>query len=457
MDRRDFFKTSAAAAAVGGAGLSGRALEAAVRNDQAITADVLVIGAGASGVPAAIAAARSGVKVCLIEEDLSIGGAPVDMYVTMLCGWPRIGIFREIVDRLQKQYHLLGRPVKQSEERRDIWFLPSTWQRTLVDFINAEPNITLICGARAKDAIVSADRRTAKVKGAVIETFNGGSLRINAKVTIDATGSGAFSERAGCRVMYGRESKSDFGETHAQQKRDNVVMPCTWMYISQAFSDKAKEYDLGSLRGANESGYGWVSPQVEKANERKSGIYLHWGATVLCDDTRDPAALGKAQVQALAKLHDTIDELFENGFAVHLSPHIGVRECRRVKGMEVVTENSLKKGVIDGNSITIGKYYLDVWGQKLSYDEKSLPTFGIPYGALVPEGTEGMLTCGKIISGTHIAMSAYRVQPIVAQMGQAAGLAAAMCVKGNLSPAEVSTSKLQHKLKQTGVDIEEYS
>lgn len=455
MNRRDFFKSSAVLAAAGRGGVSPQAIGRSVSTN--IQTDVLVIGAGASGVPAALAAARQGVKVCLIEEDLSIGGAPVDMYVTMLCGWPRIGIFREIVDQLQTRYHLLGRPVKKDEERRDIWFLPSCFVRVLNDLIQAEPNITLICGAKAEDALVQSRGRTSVVRGAVIETFDGKSMQINAGVTIDATGNGSFSQAAGCEIMYGRESKSDFKEPHAQDKPDQVVMPCTWMYISQAFSDKSKEYDLANLRGANESGYGWVKPQVEKANERNSGIYLHWGATVLCDDTRDPIALGRAQTQALAKLGGTIDELFENGFAVHLSPHIGVRECRRVKGLEVITENSLKKGIIDDGTITIGQYYLDVWGQKLTSEEKSLPTFGIPYGALVPKDTEGMLTCGKIISGTHIAMSAYRVQPIVAQMGQAAGIAAAMSVRQKQEPGRVDVKELQHKLKETGVDIEKFT
>ena len=67
---------------------------------ETIQTDVLVVGAGSSGIPAAIAAARQGAKVVLLEEDFVPGGAPVDMYVAMLCGGPRVGIYREMAEHL---------------------------------------------------------------------------------------------------------------------------------------------------------------------------------------------------------------------------------------------------------------------------------------------------------------------------------------------------------------------
>ena len=66
--------------------------------------DVVVVGAGASGIPAAIAAARQGAKVALVEEDLLPGGAPVDQFVTYLCGGPRVGIYLEMIQGLNSRY-----------------------------------------------------------------------------------------------------------------------------------------------------------------------------------------------------------------------------------------------------------------------------------------------------------------------------------------------------------------
>jgi len=90
----------------------------------------------------------------------------------------------------------------------------------------------------------------------------------------------------------------------------------------------------------------------------------------------------------------------------------------------------------------------------LTEEQKSLPRFGIPYGALVPAHVSGLLTCGKIISGTHIAMSSYRVQPIAAQTGQAAGLAAAACIDQKCMPAEIDVRKLRQSLQATGIEVE---
>jgi ribulose 1,5-bisphosphate synthetase/thiazole synthase len=70
-------------------------------------ADVVVVGAGASGLPAAIGAARAGASVILVEEDSIIGGAPCDMYVAMLCGGPITGILREAHTGLRTAHSII--------------------------------------------------------------------------------------------------------------------------------------------------------------------------------------------------------------------------------------------------------------------------------------------------------------------------------------------------------------
>ncbi len=423
--------------------------------DVEISADVLVVGAGAAGIPAAISAARQGAKVILLEEDPVPGGAPVDMSVGLLCGWPRVGIFREMVDRLQQHHHLLGRPVRPDEELRDTWFLPTSYLQVFHEMLSNETGVRLMCGARAVAPIVARRPSTPRVEGVVLEGPAGRRMPIKAKVTIDCTGSGALAEMAGCRCLYGRDARGDFHEKHARPAADTKTMPCTWMYVSQRFrQDGAKPMDFNRLRakGVNESGFGWFGSDPEEFRRRDTGIYLHWGCTVACDDTRDPVALAKAQREAWNRIQPDVRVLFEHGYAVHLPPRLGVRECRRVVGEHVITEEDLKSGVLPADTVAIGQYYLDVWGEKLSEEERALPKFGIPYRALVPKGVDGLLVAGKIISGTHIAMSAYRVQPIVAQMGQAAGAAAAMAAAGR-DTRGVSMDALRERLRAGGIPL----
>ena len=72
--------------------------------------DVIVVGAGPSGIAAAVAAARNGAKVALLEDDMIPGGAPVDMYVTFMCGGPRVGLFKDLVCELNRSFPVGGIP-----------------------------------------------------------------------------------------------------------------------------------------------------------------------------------------------------------------------------------------------------------------------------------------------------------------------------------------------------------
>ena len=77
--------------------------------------------------------------------------------------------------------------------------------------------------------------------------------------------------------------------------------------------------------------------------------------------------------------------------------------------------------------------------------------YTIPYGCLVPETIDGLLLAGRDISGTHMAHANYRVMPICANMGQAAGIAAAICVKNGIQPRDVDVKLLQKRLLEHGV------
>ena len=195
---------------------------------QRIKTDVLVVGAGASGIPAAIGAARAGANVLLIEEDPVVGGATTDFCVDMFCGGPRTGILKEAEDILKVDYSLT---------KGATFFLPSSFQRVFTFLLGKEKRIKVITGARATGVILKKGPDKPQVSGVQISCRGINDVIIESKITIDATGTGAIAILAGCRGMYGRDSKDDFQEEHAPQKRDNQVQECTWMYISQQLGD----------------------------------------------------------------------------------------------------------------------------------------------------------------------------------------------------------------------------
>ena len=398
--------------------------------------DVLVVGGGTGGVAAAIAAARVGARVTLTEREPVVGGTVTRSYVTMPCGGPRNGLYEQMLGRLRAHHQL------PSGSR---WFLPSSWLSVMNEMLR-ESGVRVICGARNVAPTVSDDGGRSHVNGAVVPSPSGREMRIRAAVTVDATGTGEFAEAAGCRAMYGTDAKDDFGEPDAPEARSDAVQHCTLMYISQKMGS-GPAFDMTRLAavryGVLEAKLGWFHRNREECLRRDAGTYLHWGSAVPCRDTRDPVALAEAQEAARRQMQPDLDLLSENAYAVHLAPCLGVRETSRVVGEHVISECDLRSGQLPDDTVAVGTYGLDLWGGDLKGDAIRLPAYGIPYRALVPKDVDGLLLAGRSISGTHIAMGAYRVQPILATYSQAAGVAAAWCSADGASPRDADVPALR--------------
>lgn len=431
--------------------------------------DVLVVGAGPSGIPAAISAARNGAKVILIEEDSLPGGAPIDMYVCMTCGDPRVGIYKEIIEYLNTNHTIDGQPIIPFNAGMDgdnHWWLPHSYVSTIMHFLNNEPNIKLITGVCAIDVIIESDLHNNKIVKGIIASHGYGKtpIEIRAGVTIDATGTGVIGEMVDCDVRYGADTRADFGEEYAPVERNNTVMPCTLKFITQRLfgNTMPKFSDLQMINtGKQRLGgfvedklYNWSSTVYDEALKRNTGIYLHWGATVFCEDTRDNMLLGKAHLEALELIQHNTKVWNDNGFTVQIAPRIGVRECRRVMGDYILTIQDMLDGNFEHDTVAVSNYGVDLWGSA-KVDEKGLNTkfkkYGIPYRSLTPKGVEGLLIAGKSISGSRFACSSYRVQPIVASIGEACGTAAALSVKSNVKLHDMSITQLQSVLQKSGI------
>lgn len=418
--------------------------------------DVAVVGAGPGGIPAAIAAAREGAKVVLIEEDMAPGGAPVDMFVPFVCGAPRLGVFSEMINRLNEKHDLSGKPdpnFNNSYNGKNNWWHPTSFQQVALELIAAEPNLTLMCGCPVIEAIVERSRRKIEVKG-VRMLRNGCLQEVRAKVTIDATGTGLVAASAGCEFMYGNESMEDFGESVGMAVGDGKVQPCTWMFLAQKIRPDAK-FPLDQLKGSSGMEAGepdWLRKEnLEEIHKRDKGAYLFWGTTVPVKNTCDPVEVAAGQLKGLQKLEHNIRVINEAGFSVTLAPKMGIREARRITGDYVLTADDIIQGIMPEDKVADAHYSLDAWGMKIPEEKKHTPPYGIPYRCLTPKNTEGLLTAGRIISGTKIAHSSYRVQPICALIGEAAGTAAALCAARNLRTRDVDIHELQARLDARGL------
>jgi hypothetical protein len=179
------------------------------------------------------------------------------------------------------------------------------------------------------------------------------------------------------------------------------------------------------------------------------------------EDLTKAAIVCRHQMHEIEKFLREYVPGFENCYIISSASSIGVRETRHFKGEKTITEKDiLEARVFDDWAVTRANFNFDVHnisgsGLDATGAQKKFPqkkAYTIPYGCLVPQKIDGLLLAGRNISGTHMAHSNFRVMPICANMGQAAGIAASLCVKKGLEPRKLPVKELQKRLGELGVE-----
>jgi hypothetical protein len=192
---------------------------------------------------------------------------------------------------------------------------------------------------------------------------------------------------------------------------------------------------------------------------------IHFNTTrVIQRKSTDPDDLTAAELEARDQVREIVAFLkkrvpgFENSYLVATGAQIGVRESRRIKGDFVLTAEDLLSARKFDDVIARGSYPIDIHNPAGSGTIlKGLPygeSYDIPYRSIIPQKISNLVIAGRPISSTHEAHSAIRIIPIVMAIGQAAGVAGALCAQQNSSPAELSVHDLQSKLLEQGANLE---
>ena len=151
---------------------------------------------------------------------------------------------------------------------------------------------------------------------------------------------------------------------------------------------------------------------------------------------------------------------FENCRVKSSGSTLGVRETRRIMGDAMVTDHDVETGGCYPDAVVHRAWFLiDIHnpsggGQAEGHSKPAIP-YDIPYGALLPRGVEGLLTCGRCISGTHRAHASYRVMFVCFATGQAAGIAAALSAQKGLTPRQLGAAEVRCCLQKQGVRLED--
>ena len=389
-----------------------------------IKGGVIVCGGGTAGLPAAVAAARQGASVCVVEEDERIGGAAVDQYIQAFCGHPVQGIYRELVEKMREY----------TPERR----LPNAFRHS--SYIMAYNELMEGLPIRV---VTRQHIGTVRTVGGRITAVESDDYRFEGEVFLDCTGDGDVAALAGCPFRMGREAASEFDEAFAPEEADGWVQQCTLMYTVKRRPDNKTGNDANRIC-------------MFDADE-----YLIWGPTVTCADPTDERQLAAAQEQAMAQLPAEAEKWRKEGFTITgVAPKLGVRESRRIEGLYQLSYNDIVGEHTFPDSVCVVNYNIDPWepeGNPQRDKEKKkrtfMPDYEIPYRCLVNRKIDNLIVAGRCVSATHIANSSLRVMGIAIPLGQAAGTAAALALRDGCAARDIDTGALRAILREGGVTV----
>lgn len=412
-----------------------------------IDADVVVIGGGTAGFGAAVAAARKGLKVYLIESTNKIGGVMAScpgmpLGAAYACDKPIGGIVTEYANRLLN----MNPPAAEKRECAIEEFGPELVYDheigifTLYQMLE-EAGVNLLINSTAMEPIMEGDR----VKG-VVYYDRKGKHTIHAKVVIDCSGDGDITHKAGVPFQMGDDNGDVMGASMTFFMIDvdwDVVFDENYDHFFTEYAKKGIEAgkihkDLGKI---------YVITGFHKNT-------LYFNSVIIRNvDGTEPMDISKASVEARRRCHELIkyfkEEVpgFEKSRAIYMSPMIGVRETRKFEGLYRLTNDDItsSKKYPDG-IVACDNPIDDVFrGEHDMFhipvvDENSYYT--IPFRCLVPKKIENLLFAGRIVSTDPAAFASVRGMPQCMIMGQACGVAAAMAIENNISVQDVNQENL---------------
>ena len=401
------------------------------------TYDLVVVGGGMSGICAALAAARLGSKVALVQDRYILGGNNSSEVRVGLGGqinmapYPSLGyLLNEIgPDRIGN--------ARGAHHYQD-------WKK--MDVVKAEPNISLFLGYTVTDAVME-DGKIRSVTA--IEATRQDRIVLSGHTFADCTGDAHLAVLAGAETRMGREARSEYGESLAPEKADDYTMGVSIEWYCEDWNtpcsfpdslDWGLHLDEETVEPVHRANWYWEvgmnDDQVADAEKiRDYGMYVAYSTFSYCKNR-------------LAKKED-----WECTHLVWVSHVSGKRESRRIIGDLVLREQDLTRPIPyeDGTCTTTwridqhypdprnaGKYPAAEWmsiGKLVPIDP-----YALPYRCFYSKDVANLFMAGRDISVTHVALGSVRVMRTCAMMGEVVGMAASICSKRSVLPRDIYTT-----------------
>lgn len=409
--------------------------------------DVIVVGGGPTGCPAAIAAARMGAKTALIQNRPVLGGNASDE-----CGVPLNGA---------ASHHAEARETGIAEEaaRYRAHYGYQRYSGPFQMLCDAEPNLSVFLNKHVYDVEMADDHTIRAVKA--VDTLTGAITVYRGKFMIDTTGDGWVGYFAKAEYRLGRESRDEFNESLAPEKADNLTMSGCVMGNGLGFRATNVGHEVPFVRPPWAREITLIDSPGRKVRRVNGGEWWMEHPNDIDDlfhaeEARDELIKIAFSYFDFIKNKSSMQEQARTYELSHIPYVDAKRESRRLVGDYILNQNDCEKGDIFPDSISYGGWPMDVHhpegifsGEKGSFwCNGRVPIHSIPFRCLYSKNIDNLLFAGRCASVTHIALGTVRVESTLATLGQAAGTAAAMCIQRHTTPRGIYQNYI-HDLQQT--------
>lgn len=471
-------------------------LSSLVSCDRSEHVEVLVVGGGAGGVSAGIQCARMGVKNIIVEETPWVGGMLTSAGVSCIDGNYnlRSGIFGEFTDSLAARYG--GWDALKTGWVSNINFEPHVAQEIL-------SNIAASCGdlldVRRETVVTSVSGGPGKWKVELSDASGRRSV-IEAEVLVDATELGDVAKMCGVDYRIGMESSSDTGESIAPEQSNDIIQDLTYVAVLKDYGpdadmtvERPSSYDpsvfanscLNPLSTVSETGQTiWPADMMISYGALPGGKYMinwpiygndYYVNSIEMTPEQRREAYEKAKEFTMCFVYfiqhelgmkhiGLADDEFPTEDGMPFFPYH--RESRRIVGEAFFTMDAAARPYdfnLYKTGIAVGDYPVDHhhfrhpdWKSLPDLHFYPVPSFNVPMGVLIPADTDDLIVTEKSVSVSNLINGATRLQPVVMQLGQAAGAVAALSRIEAKSVKKVGVRQVQEALLDAGCYLMPY-
>jgi hypothetical protein len=448
-----------------------------------LESDIVVVGGGPAGLCAAVAAARGGAKVILVEKNAFCGGMATAGMVApfMTCydsGGNKMlirGLFEELIERLIA----IGGAIHPSKvesktaftsyiDKGHVHVTPFKAEslKIVADEMLTEAGVKILYHTQLVDAEADGDRITR-----IIVAMKEGLASIRAKAFIDCSGDGDLAAMAGAAYTVGN--------------KQGKMQPATMFFtvggvdVSRVDADIAENWDNFYRKdGINYRSLHWWVAKAKEAGDwpldrvsiglfrgvEEDEFSINTSRVMNIDGTKSESLTegeiaGRGQVRIIFNFLKKYVPGFENSRLILSGSTLGIRETRHIEGIRTLCVDDVLNCVVPEDSIMLAANSVDVHGK---YGPKSneyitIPEgkcYGIPYGTMIPPTFSNLAVAGRAISADCESAGAIRVMPPCMGIGQAAGTAVAMAVLEGADLRKLDVRALREKLKSANVMLD---